>query len=264
MIDTHDPSWNLARIALLAAALVTAFLAWRSAEGWDRRREELALVLEIGGLDVRDPWASSRAQRERTPHLADLVVARAIVEDVLAVGKAGAKERPPVEVRAELLPEARRLARRAWGEQPDLWEAAMLLGAATYLERSLARDPRLYTGAADWEAPLLFAAGRSRGSASRRAREPERFLAAAYLELWRALSEEKKARAVEVLRRAFAEPDVLTRLLPTWASQARDVEELMAAIPDRPESLASVERFAARRGAADLLAAVRARRSRTD
>jgi hypothetical protein len=113
----------------------------------------------------------------------------------------------------------------------------MVLGAATYLSRSLARDSTLFTSAADWEAPLQ--AARRMAPAKH---EPTRFLAAAYLEIWPALSAPKRELTRTLVAEMFRDPEDLRLLLVSWLS-AVDRREAFSTIPPEPEAWEQVQRF---------------------
>jgi hypothetical protein len=220
---------------LLALAAVVHYLGWRG------NRDRLLGVLAEAGIDERNPEAIVRVSRERTPHHARLTAARALVYDVLSF-EAGA---PPTDLGARVarLEEARELARRALRDQPNSWQASMLLGAATYLEWSLTADPRLFTEYSRWEEPLRTAVAATEGKV-----EPRRFLAAAYLESWVALGEEKKAYAEGVLAEVFRDDAVgFARLMPVWLEVAGSRRRAFELVPDQPWAWRRLELFYARR-----------------
>ncbi len=219
----------IVRPGLIGLCLLLGLAASNGYRDWHANRLELVALLRDSGLDVRNEAVIERVRRERTPHHAKMLAARALVHDLLtsAPATAAAGEDP-----ADRLPAVGELARQALAAQPNSWQAAMLLGAATYLERSLHRDRRLVTAAADWEEPLLRAVREAPGHA-----EPRRFLAAAYLEVWPYLSSEKKDFAHRLLKEAFAEdPYTFQRLAPAWLDVAEDLDEAFAPIPERPDA----------------------------
>ena len=107
-----------------------------------------------------------------------------------------------------------------------------MAGAATYLGWSQARDPRLFTAYRQWEAPLETALRLAPAK-----REPARFLAAAYLEIWPALSPRKREIARGLLAEVFRDPDDLDRLIDPWLDTAADRSEAFAVLPDEPRGL---------------------------
>ncbi len=173
--------------------------------------------------------AIRRVAFERTPHHAKLTVARILVYEALAFGESAQASSSTAPVTR--LPVARELALEVLSQQPNSWQASMFLGAATYLEWSLRSDRRLYTAAAEWERPLLEAMEQAAGKP-----EPRRFLAAAYLETWAALSAAKQASALELVTTMFREdPGSFRRLGPVWLEVAGDHPSALEVIPDLPD-----------------------------
>jgi len=232
---------RLLRAGAVALCLLLALAALVHCQGWRGNRDRLLGVLGEAGIDRRNPEALVRVSRERTPHHARLTAARALVYDVLSFD-AGA---PPADLGARVarLEEARELARQALRDQPNSWQASMLLGAATYLEWSLTADPRLFTEYARWEEPLRTAVAATEGKV-----EPRRFLAAAYLESWVALGEAKKAAAEEVLAEVFrGDSDGFARLMPVWLEVAGSRQRAFELVPDEPWAWRRLELLYARR-----------------
>lgn len=248
---------GLLRPAAVGLCLLLAFAAGAQFVQWRAQRDELLEVLRGAGLDERDREAFERVARERTPHHARLTVAQALVNDFLTSDPAAA---PPGSVLGEdrlgRLVEAQDLARRALAEQPSSWQAHMLLGAAIYLERSLRQDPRLYTAYADWERPLRKAVHDTAGKA-----EPRRLLAAAYLECWPALGDDKKTFARELMRELFVrDRRSFGQLVPDWLQVAGSRDEAFALIPDRPGAWRTLEKVYAGRRDWDSFCLAHARR----
>ena len=77
--------------------------------------------------------------------------------------------------------------------------------------------------------------------------DPARFLAAAYLEIWPALSQEKRDAARRLLARVFAEPEGFNRLIRPWLDAAADREEALSLVPDDPEDWERLEAIYAER-----------------
>ncbi len=148
-----------------------------------------------------------------------------------------------------------RTAREVLARRPASWEAALVAGAATYLGWSQARDPRLFTAYRQWEAPLETAL---RLAPSKR--EPARFLAVAYLEIWPALSPRKREIARGLLAEVFRQSEDLDRLIDPWLDTAADRREAFAVLPDDPAAWERVERAYAARGDLPGFAAARQRR----
>ncbi|MEM8931718.1 MAG: hypothetical protein AAGE94_11125, partial [Acidobacteriota bacterium] len=139
--------WSILLVVGSCAALV-GLSAWSAKTTLDERR---TLAEQLAAAGVPED-GRRQVLRESTPHHARLHAARALVYNALVRLRQdeGAERRQAIDA----LPEARRLAGSALSHQPNSWQAAMLYGTALYLERSVARDRRLVTEAADWERPL--------------------------------------------------------------------------------------------------------------
>jgi hypothetical protein len=234
--------------AIAAAALVLAgWVAWQAAALSSVRRQLEGRLLAAG---IEEPQSLARLRSEPTAERARLAAARLIVHRVISAGEA---ERPKA---AALLPEARELAERVLRERPSDWQASMLLGTATYLERALAQDRRLFTEAAAWEKPLRHAI-----ELAPTRLEPKRLLATAYLEVWYALSPAKKEIARDVLRQVFAADQRAYRaLLPAFIAATPDFREIFEVIPAEPEAWSDLERIYGERRAFGALAAAHEKR----
>lgn len=238
-------SWQLTRLLLGILCVVLLAAAVNGYQRWNENRRTLLALLDE---DLREGTTGQRVIRERLPLQAKLTAIRGLIEGVEQAAKREAPSpearRAAVEAAVARLPEAQRLAREALAAQANSWEAAMLLGATTYLEWSVLRDPRLYTAADRWQEPLLKALREAAGK-----QEARRFLAIAYLELWPALSVERKAFARDVVAHAFADDtNTFRKLLPHWLAVAASTEEAFAAIPDNPKAWLEVKRtYASRR-----------------
>jgi hypothetical protein len=143
---------------------------------------------------------------------------------------------------AARMEEAARAGREILARRPASWEAALVTGAATYLGWSQSRDPRLFTAYRRWEAALEAALRLAPAK-----REPVRFLAAAYLEIWPALSPRKREIAHTLLAEVFRDPEDLNRLLDPWLDTAADRGEAFAVLPDDPAAWDRVEKAYAQR-----------------
>jgi hypothetical protein len=210
------------RGALVAAALLLAALTLldRRAD----RRWHADFEGRLAALELPDAAAAGLAvvAREDDPAHRRLALARAVVGAEMPVLREGAEAAAAVE----RLETARQLAAEALAERPAAWEAPLLLGAATYLARRRAEDPRVVTEAAAWEGPLA----RARELAPT-APEPARVSAVAYLDLWPALSADKRRLARELLALAFRDAGSRRRMLAVWIDQVDDPEEAMALLP---------------------------------
>ncbi|MFL6233061.1 MAG: hypothetical protein ACJ76N_08000, partial [Thermoanaerobaculia bacterium] len=231
-------------LAAVALALVPAveYRALRTS------RAAAAAWLERDGVAL-DPPALGR---EPDPDGVRLRAARAVLAAELEPARR--QGLPPAQAAresAERMAGTAAAAREVLALRPASWEAALVAGAATYLAWSQARDPRLFTAYRQWEAPLETALRLAPAK-----REPVRFRAAAYLEIWPALSPRKREIARGLLAEVFRDPGELALLLPPWLDTAADRSEAFSVLPDDPEAWEKVERaFAERRDLAGLTAA---------
>jgi hypothetical protein len=206
-----------------------AILPIRQYRDFSRRQAETLALADSLDFSWEDALLL-QLRREQDSELARLQVARALIGDILDL------EGPPAEgARLEL---ARDLGLEAVSKRPASWEGPLLLGAAVYLQRSLDRDPRLYREPAQWQDPLLRSLALAPGQ-----REPTLFLAAAYLEVWPALSPAKKDLGRQLVQQAMKDPRSFDRLLAPWIERAKTREELFAAIPPRSTAWRSLETY---------------------
>lgn len=221
--------WIKLALAAGALALATLVVADFAAER-GRQRRTLALLT---GEPTLPPTVRPQVAGEPDPVRAELLLARALVAVELdpaeRVRIATGDEAADAASRRHRLELAAELARGALAERPTAWQAPMLLGAATYLTWSEARDPRLFTQAAAWDRPLTLARSLAPGKD-----EPGRFVVTAYLELWTALSPEKRQTARLLLEQAFRNEQTFSRLVGHWLTVAGSREEAFGAIPPAP------------------------------
>lgn len=223
----------LLRAALVVACLLLTFQSLASLAHWRASSSELR---QLFAAREGDDAAAIRRRLafEPSAHHAQLVAARTLVYDVLASGGGDSKS---AAAAVAGLPRARALALEVLRQQPNSWQASMLLGAATYLEWSLGSDRRLYSEADRWEEPLLKARREAGGKP-----EPRRFLAAAYLEVWPALDAERKTFASELLEETFRlDASAFRRLAPVWMEVAGNRDQALELIPDRSEAWTRLE-----------------------
>jgi hypothetical protein len=250
-----------ARAALGGLALVLAFLP--VFEQRRRAAEQRRLLAWLGAVSAGPVHPELAQEIAREPDLARARIAAA--REVLAAEMDPARLAglPAEEARAEMAASARRLAGAAdlaassLAVRPAAWDAALVLGGATYLARAQARDPRLFTAYRDWERPLAAALelGRNQG-------EPARLLAAVYLEMWNALAPAKRAAARGVVAAALRDPDGFSGLIGPWLAAAPDREAGLALVPDDPRAWARIEELSAARGDWDGYRGARERRRR--
>jgi hypothetical protein len=219
--------WRAA-LALVGLALAAASV-WqlRSYRDQQRRLDRLA---RASGVLAYEPGLPEGLAREPDPWHARLQLARTLFATASSASpiEPGEADRSPAATlrRLEL---ARRLAASVAVERPSSWEAAMIQGASAYLGWSLQRDRRLLTEPEEWEGPLL----RSLEVAPGRP-EPVRFLAAAYLDLWPALSRGKKESARGLMARALADRRTFEVLIEPWLRTADSRAQAFSAIPRQP------------------------------
>lgn len=192
-----------------------------------RLERELAREPDVDGLAVR----AARASLIREMSLA------AQTDPATPEGRADLRQS------ASRLAETARRAGAALAVRPASWEAAMTLGAATYLSLSQARDSRLFTEHERWEEPLSAAL---RLAPSKR--EPVRFLTAAYLEIWPALSPPKRAAAQTMVTEMLRNPADASLILGPWLNAAGDLRTAFSALPPDPQVWQQAQNFLATRG----------------
>lgn len=212
----------------LAAVSIAQVVSYRMGR---RSLEELAR--ETGVL-AQDPGLLDGLAREPDPWRARLRVARTLL------ASATAEPRPEPAVLLRRLEAARGLASGVSLERPASWEAAMVRGASTYLEWSLRRDRRLLYQPEEWEGPLLRSLELAPGRP-----EPARFLAAAYLELWPALSRGKQESARRLLARALGDHATFAALIGPWVRTAGGYEKAFSAMPAAPWAWERLQQLAA-------------------
>lgn len=257
---TSSPRSRLVRLGLAALGLALALGSGSRYVGLRTERDAHAARLEGSGIPL-DPRVRRELFREPEPEGVRLRAARAVLAGEMA--QAASLDPSTPDGREEMLASSRRLEEAAGqaGEvlaaRPASWEAAMVLGAATYLSRSMARDSRLFTDAREWEEPLQ--AARRLAPAKR---EPARFLAAAYLEIWPALSPPKRELTRDLVTELFRNPEDLALLLSPWLA-AVDPPAALSVIPPDPRAWEQVQSFYAHRGDWQTFSVARQRWDRT-
>ncbi len=236
-------------LAVMGLALaLTVVLEFRALQ--EARREAFGWLAEAGVT-----LGAAALGREPDPERVRLRAARAMLAAELdpARHKGIPAERAARES-AERMAAAAQAGREILARRPASWEAALVQGAATYIGWSQARDPRLFTDYRQWEAPLETALRLAPGR-----REPVRFLAAAYLEVWPALSPRKRQITRGLLTEVFRDPQDLDRLLEPWLDAAADRREVFSTLPDEPAAWKRVADAYARRSDLQGYAAARNR-----
>lgn len=210
--------------ALLAGASVLLLLAV-AARQIDRADQRAELVEIARDLAVDEP----KLLRE-IGHAGDEARARlAVASALLAAELAPAEGLGDAERSRRRLETARSLAADVLDRRPTSWRAATVTGAATYLAWSRTRDPRVLQEYRRWEEPLLLAWRLAPGRD-----EPVRALVSAYVELWPALSDDKRRLARELAGRALRDRRTFDRLVEPWLQAAGSGPEALGAIPDEP------------------------------
>lgn len=212
----------------LAAVAVAQLVSYRAGE---RSLKELARATGVLALD---PGLLEDLAREPDPWRARLRLARTLL------ASAAAEPRPEPGILLRRLEVARGLASGVAVERPASWEAAMIRGASTYLEWSLRRDRRLLSHPEEWEGPLLRSLELAPGRP-----EPARFLAAAYLELWPALSRGKQESARRLLAGALADHATFEAFIGSWVRAAGGFEPAFSAMPAAPWAWERLQQMAA-------------------
>lgn len=211
-------------VAVTLCVLVLAGLALAHHRSWVGAQAALATQARSLGLEGAElAKLELRMRREGDPTAARLALAARLFDLELTVRDPGSP------ASAERLLATRELAREVLRAEPASWEAAMLLGAAVSLERSRTRDTRIYSLAREWERPLVVA-----GELAPAELQPRRLLAAAYLEVWPALSPEKRQKVEALLREAFLEPLTFERLYAPWVGIAVTLDRAATLLPDQP------------------------------
>lgn len=214
------------RIALAAVALAAAPAPWLAHRGWQDAQERLAGVL-VAHAAALPPLFAAEVRREPDPMRGQLALARALLAAELDPRTAAAP-RPEGLARLAM---ARELAAAGVAARPAAWDAAMVLGGATYLGWAQTNDPRLLTAYRRWEDPLLAALALGPGK-----REPPRLLAAAYLELWPVVAAGKRALARRLLADGFRDPATFERLIGPWLEAEPNRAAAFALVPAEPRA----------------------------
>jgi hypothetical protein len=246
-IPMPSPTGPALRALLALAGIAIVLAAWAEHRELRAARAEAFAWLERAGVDTD----TAEIGREADPQRVRLQAARAVLVAELNPNR---QQRTSPGETAERMEEAAGAGREILARRPASWEAALVTGGATYLGWSQTRDPRLLTAYRQWEAPLEAALRLAPAK-----REPVRFLAAAYLETWPALSPRKREIARGLLAEVFRDPEDLNRLIEPWLEIAADTEEAFAPIPKEPQAWERVEKAYAHRGDLSGFAAARER-----
>lgn len=226
------------RVCFAGAAVVTAALVADFAREDRESRSALVTRGHDAGLTGRHlAEAAAAIRREHDPFERQIVLARVLFAMRETPGAAR------LQPRLGRLDASEALAREALAGLPASWEAASLLGSARFESLQLRRDTRLFSQAERWEIPLFAAVARSSGSPL-----VERLLAAAYLEVWPAMSEGRRSQAAETLRRSFTQGPFVTRHLESWVKVAGSYDLAAELLPQTAQIARSLSTLALRRG----------------
>ncbi|HSS79486.1 MAG TPA: hypothetical protein VLV54_22385 [Thermoanaerobaculia bacterium] len=244
-MTSPEPSGRRGADWVWRAGLVLTALGLTLAVGAEHRGLEAARDEGFGRLQRAEVNLDAGAiDREPEPDRVRLRTARALIAAEL--DPARGKGLPPQEAAsqaAQRMAETAQVGRDVLARRPASWEAAQAMGAATYLGWAQGHDPRLFTAYRSWEAPLEAAVRLAPAS-----REPTLLLAAAYLEVWPALSPRKRAVARGLLAQVFRDADERGRLLEPWLDRVTDRQEAFSTLPDDPAAWDQVAGILGRRG----------------
>lgn len=245
---SRSSGWSLAaRLPALAVALTLGLGALVEYASWKRQRAKHLELLESAGITARAPDVARDVGREADRRRAALRAARGLLADELDRGwqtdlSAAELERAQRQG-LEKLAAARAIATAALARRPASWQAAEVLGATRYLETLRRREPMTAERRDAWRQPLLAARRLGPGQA-----EPVRFLAAATLSEWSRLTPAERDDAVELLGRAFADPDTFDLLATSWLRLSPSRRLAFSVVPAQPRAWGTVKSFYAGRG----------------
>ncbi|MES1241616.1 MAG: hypothetical protein ABUT39_08345 [Acidobacteriota bacterium] len=233
------------RAALVVLGLVLAAVSVWQLASYRREQGRLDRLARGSGVLAYEPGLPEGLAREPSPWHARLLLARQLFASASSASPVEPEEADrSAAATLRRLELARRLAASVAVERPSSWEAAMLQGAAAYLGWSMQRDRRLLTEPGEWEAPLLRALEVAPGRP-----EPARFLAAAYMELWPALSRGKKETARGLVARALADRRTFEALIEPWlqtADSSGERTQAFSAVPLQPWAWERLQQIEAR------------------
>lgn len=227
---TGESSRRMVSGLVALAALVLA--AWTVVDALAVRSARRALLARYHALAAPLPEeVGARIAGQPDLGRARLILARALVASELSPEERSRRRTGDAETDLAMslgrLATAQELAAETLRRRPVSWEAAMLLGSATYLSRSLPRDPRLVRDWPAWDRALTL----SRRLAPDKD-EPHRFSVLAYLELWPVLSPERRELTRSLIERGLADWRTFGYLVQLWVRIAEGPEEVFAVVPD--------------------------------
>jgi hypothetical protein len=220
--------------ATLAVLTVHHYLVARA------RQHAVIELLTNTRLPTRQSEVAGAAETDPDPVRAKLAIARALLAEAIDYHSFSAL--PPREAAeaaervGERLELAREIAAETLVRRPSAWQAAMILGGATYCLWSSHGDPRTFNQRTTWEAPLRAAASLAPGED-----EPLRFLAVAWLEIWPTMTVADRKEALPTLHRAFQDPTTFARCAGLWFAAAADRNDAFKLVPEDPRAWSVVE-----------------------
>jgi hypothetical protein len=248
--DLHAPrptrsDW-LARVALVGLAVALAFLSVHHFLARRAEDREVQDLLKTTGLDQRQPDLAYTATYDPDPVRARLAIARALLAESFDFSSFSRLPQREAIEEASRVPErlelARELAVSTLKVRPASWQAAMIIGGATYRLWWLRGDLRLVSDRSAWEKPLRAAMAMAPNED-----EPARVLAMAYVETWRSLSPAEQAEDRDVLRRAFRDPPTFNLIASTWLEVAKNLHDALGVVPDTVETWTTVQSILGRK-----------------
>jgi hypothetical protein len=245
----------------VAIVLAAALAASAVQHGLVERAKHRAVIelLADTGLATRQPEAARAVATDPDPVRARLAIARALLAEAIDYHSFSAL--PPREAAetagriSERLELAREIAAETLVKRPSAWQAAMILGGATYRLWSSHGDPRTFSQPTTWEAPLRTAASLAPGED-----EPLRFLAVAWLEIWPTMTVAERKETLPALHRAFQDPATFARCAGLWFAAAADRDDAFRLVPEDPRAWSVVENLYASKAEWDGFCAARERR----
>jgi hypothetical protein len=249
-------SWPLAIGAVALAALGVQHALTLHA----RHRDVVKLLAETG-LASRQPEVARSAAMDPDPVRGRLAIARALLAEAFDYSTfATLPPREAAEAVAGIndrLEIARTIAAETLAARPSAWQAAMILGGATYRLWSTRGDPRVFKDRAAWEGPLLAATRLAPGED-----EPLRILAVAWLEVWPTLTPAERSNALPTIRRAFQDPATFARCAELWLAATPDRTAAFELVPDDSRAWSLLEGLYAAKAEWDGFCVTRQRRDR--
>jgi hypothetical protein len=241
-------AWNetALRIGLAAAGLLLALAAFGRYRNLEGARRELTEWLAASGQPVEVSLERELAREPDVDGLTVRAVRASLAREIHTMAHADAAIVEGLDFRQQRAARLAETARRAGAvmtSRPASWEAALVLGAATYLSGSQVRDSRVFTEHEHWEEPL-FAAQRLAPAK----RDPLRFLTTVYLEIWPSLSPPKRETTRHLVAEMLRDPDDLAMILEPWLDTSGDRRTALSAVPADPRAWERVEKALARRG----------------